>query len=297
MNNRKTPMTHTLITLKFALAAAVAAVLASQSSYAVGTMTYDLRASAATGGIVNNTKSVSADVGTVITLDLWARVTGTDGIANETLRSGYGMLLANSVTNLPVLPSNVAIDSGISGNNAIYGTGTTLKGNFAISGVAKGNMVAPYNAGATVNNGVVRDLNNDGSLDIGGTSSAASTGFVLFDATLANGAGTEGPDFHQLSVDSREWRVASYQFTITSAPNGSGTGVNWAVPSQSSLAAAARWSFGSDAATRTGSANAGLSIAAPVVILAVPEPSAFGMVALGALGLVGFRRLGLRRAT
>jgi len=28
---------------------------------------------------------------------------------------------------------------------------------------------------------------------------------------------------------------------------------------------------------------------------AVPEPAAFGMVLVGALGLVGFRRLGFRR--
>ena len=32
-----------------------------------------------------------------------------------------------------------------------------------------------------------------------------------------------------------------------------------------------------------------------VTLTVVPEPSAFGMVMLGALGLVGFRRLGLRR--
>lgn len=39
----------------------------------------------------------------------------------------------------------------------------------------------------------------------------------------------------------------------------------------------------------------GAMISAGVTVIAVPEPSAFGMLALGALGLVGFRRLGLRR--
>jgi hypothetical protein len=37
-------------------------------------------------------------------------------------------------------------------------------------------------------------------------------------------------------------------------------------------------------------------VGAPIVITAVPEPSAFGMVLMGALGLVGFRRLGFRRS-
>lgn len=39
----------------------------------------------------------------------------------------------------------------------------------------------------------------------------------------------------------------------------------------------------------------GAMVGAGVTILAVPEPSAFGMLAIGALGLVGFRRMGLRR--
>ena len=34
----------------------------------------------------------------------------------------------------------------------------------------------------------------------------------------------------------------------------------------------------------------------PMRCSVVPEPSAFGMVLIGAPGLVGFRRLGLRRS-
>ena len=33
-----------------------------------------------------------------------------------------------------------------------------------------------------------------------------------------------------------------------------------------------------------------------ITLAVVPEPSAFGMVLIGALGLVGFRRLGFRRS-
>jgi hypothetical protein len=276
---------------KLALAAAVMTVVGAQQASAI--LTWDLRAVSVTGpGSVTNTKSVLGDVGTVVTLDLWAVVTGT-GAVDETLLSGIGMLMANAAA----APTPVGLDAAVAGNNAILGTPFTLKGNFAtIEAPAKGNLVAPWSTAAVSTNGIARDLNGDGFLDIGGSSSTSTAGGMFaINAGASQSTGGVG-DFNTLA-NGREWRVAQFKFTIASAAPASAAGVNFVVPLfGSSLNNNARASFNQDVGAAENGAAANLAVAAPVIITAVPEPSSFAMVLMGALGLVGFRRLGLRRS-
>ena len=77
--------------------------------------------------------------------------------------------------------------------------------------------------------------------------------------------------------------------------------LNWKIPIPSNGSAAnkgalAIWTDG-DGINNTGNPQyAELFVGAPVSLVVIPEPSAFGMVLLGAMGLVGFRRLGVRHS-
>ena len=75
--------------------------------------------------------------------------------------------------------------------------------------------------------------------------------------------------------------------------------MNWVIPAFSAplnRQQIAQWTDGDNVVNNGSTQFAEMFVGAPIVITAVPEPSAFGMVLIGALGLVGFRRLGFRRA-
>src|SRR4029453_14066744 len=75
--------------------------------------------------------------------------------------------------------------------------------------------------------------------------------------------------------------------------------LNWKIPAFVTAAnrgALGVWTDG-DGLNSTGSAQFNeLFVGSPVSLVVIPEPSAFGMVLLGAMGLVGFRRLGVRHS-
>jgi len=275
---------------KVAIVASAASLLGVYDSSAI--LTWDLRATSATAGTVENSKTVTITGAGTVTFDLWAVVTGANGTADETLLSGIGMLISNA-TNPPNAATG-ALDAGVAGNNAILSTGTTLKGNFAVL-AAKANLVTPWATAAVTNGGTTRDVNGDGALDIAGSSSSnTGSGYFVINAGSSQTTGPGG-DFLALA-NGRSWRVAQYVFTIASATPGNSTGVNFAVPLfSSSLTNNSRASFQEDVNVGRNGAATNLAVAAPVILTAVPEPSAFGMVLIGALGLVGFRRMGLRR--
>ena len=75
--------------------------------------------------------------------------------------------------------------------------------------------------------------------------------------------------------------------------------MNWVIPAFTTALnrqQIAQWTDGDNVVNNGSNQFAELFVGAPIVITAVPEPSAFGMVLIGALGLVGFRRLGFRRS-
>jgi hypothetical protein len=95
-----------------------------------------------------------------------------------------------------------------------------------------------------------------------------------------------------------EFLVGTTTLHITDFANTAGTvHLNWVIPpftTPANKGQIAQWTDG-DNAVNNGNLTAEMFVG-PGVIVMVPEPSAFGMVLLGAMGLVGFRRLGVRRA-
>jgi hypothetical protein len=223
---------------------------------------WDLRATAKNGNPLSggdSSKVVSALPGDVITLTLFAQVTGT-GAGVEAFQSGLGKTITTH------------------------------------SGGSTGNQGAPAFAGTFTGGslGTVQDLNGDGFTDIGSTATTTSTTagnwfprYVTNGAFETNGiAITDGQEF------------ALFTFTYTAITTTGTASVQWTQQLTTVINSA---TFQVDGATVT-SKNIGLpaganatTVGSPVVI-GVPEPTAFGMVALGALSLVGFRRFGVRRS-
>jgi len=132
------------------LAAAVgAAGLAGfGASKADASLIIDVRATGGSTGVLISPdgKSVTATgPGDTVTLSVFARVSGTNGINDEQLQSGQGSITSPGA----------------------------LKGNLS------GGVVAPYNSGSA--NGSVQDLDTDGDLDIGSNGTTA-TGKISFRA-------------------------------------------------------------------------------------------------------------------
>lgn len=268
-------------------------------------ITFDLRAPVANGvGVASDgskTVTVAAGASTVL-LDLWVVVTGTDALpTNDGLLSiAGGMILSGG----PALSlGGISLDGTVTGNTAISSVSTTLRGNLSNPGVTttgvQQGLVAPWGTSSTSNGGVARDLNGDGFTDIGGTTSSTNgNGFINANAgaTQNSASGLTPVTNFNLLANGVEFRIAQYNFTIANAVAGTSTGVNYGVQLFGSLANNARASWTRDGTVGQTGISANLAVAGVVnITAAVPEPSAFGMLALGALGLVGFRRMGLRR--
>jgi hypothetical protein len=260
------------------VAAAVAAgALNNQASAA---LTYDLRAISATGNaVVADQKTVNnARVGDVITFSLYAAVTGADGTVNT---DGY----FNSYFSI--------LTSG--GTNIVGNLGGTFAGNTATSGVT----LDPVFNSTALAGAFGTDVNSDGKgTDVGSISTTASSAYIKPRSSAMNTNGSPITTGFGLSGTGQEFLLGTIKLTIVSVAD---TGVvspltvNFVKPTQNNIGGitnAATWQedgVGKTAATGTVLSNIAVNISA------VPEPSAFGMVMLGAIGLVGFRRFGLRR--
>jgi len=125
--------------LMAAAAVGAAGLAGFGASKADASLIIDVRAVGGTGVISNGGKSVQvAAPGDTITLAIFARVNGTNGINDEQLQSAGG-----SLTSVGALKGNIT-----------------------------GSVVAPWN-GASYTNGSVQDMDSDGDLDLG---SQGSTG-------------------------------------------------------------------------------------------------------------------------
>ena len=275
--------------------AALAAAWNVQTSSAV--LTFDLRAANAASG----SKSATVAPGdSVVLLDLWMVVTGTDAIAtNDGLLSINGIMVLSG-SSAPSL-GGISLDNAVPGNNAILGVPNTLHGALAPFNTGQGNtkvgLIAPWDSSGTSAGGIARDLNGDGFTDIGGTTSnSAGNGFIAANASVVqnSASGLTPVTNFNLLANGVEFRLARYTFTITGGLSGS-TGVNVAVPLFSAAINASRASWTRDGTVGQNGVAANLAVGSPVLI-SVPEPSAFGMVLVGIVGLLGFRRLGLRNA-
>jgi hypothetical protein len=248
--------------------------VATVSAGAAG-LVYDLRATGVTGGTLDSAKSVSVGIGSTVNFSLYAVITGTTG--NVVADEGYQSGLIAMQTFVNSGPKNVKANYTAQAFGAQWGdSGSTL--------------------------GTLQDLNGDGDIDIGSTVSNNSAGYFVPRAAgvVFSGAGVTVLGGNPSQT---QFLVATFSITVTSILD-----LNSAVPTFANVKwgildagrGAARASFKVDnSATNKNYNSPGFlgSVGSDVAIIAaVPEPSAFGMILTGALGLIGFRRLGFRRS-
>ena len=214
----------------------------------------------------DTTKTVGVQAGDVITLDMFAMITGSTA-ALEGFQSGLGKTITTS--------------AGVTGNQG----GAALDALF----------VNPSAALPTL-----QDLNGDGFLDYGVTAATttSTTGGWFPRTSLSPGFQTNGVAI----TNGQEFHLFSFTYTVLAAPVATTASIQFTQQTTTIINSAA---FSVDGSALIASKGIGQPVGpnatilgAPVVltgIVNVPEPSAFGMLALGALGLVGFRRMGLRR--
>ena len=293
------------------VASALGLALSVDRASAAG-LTFDLRAASVVGGSIDNEKTVSINDNTsVVTFNVYAFVEGTDGNSNN---DGLQLAYFNFATS-----NNVGGFAGsLTGIDGTAGTptGMTLGGNFGNAGSQRGKPnvdgIGGTIPGATPADGV-KDIGSisaqgntagdmvklqganwasgftstsftDGVPISGGIRTAAGNGYAINSSVAVAGTG-------------REFFLGQIKLALSAV--GTSLQVNVKKPSANIVPATVQWwndnngtsaSSGLQAAATTMSVNA-----TGVTITVVPEPSAFGMVLVGALGLVGFRRLGFRR--
>jgi autotransporter-associated beta strand protein len=187
----------------------LAAALAG-AQQASGGLTFDLR-------FTDGTHTQVATAGSAYTLELWAKVTGTDGTnLNEGIQSALITVMSTQL-----------------GGGAI-----TFGG---LSGASVATDFQSYSGTTPLyRNGTGSDLNGDGMGDWGSTSTALSNSSYMF--ARAGGIMT-GPSVGQaLSSNAWEFRLAS--FTVNAGSTGTGvTNFNVVKPSATSVPVAATYAF------------------------------------------------------
>ncbi len=216
-------------------------------------LNYDLRVS---GG--GKTAMVNS-IGQVITLDLFAQVTGAPGNpAAEGFQDGFGSVLSSN------------------GGN--------------ITGSLTSSFVAPFNA-TGAQPGKQQDLDGDGDLDLGSNATAHSPDFFFARATSMQTPQTTAA---ALITDGAEFKIASFSFTVQSITDyftGAPISINFQVPLFSNnLDIEALWQQDGNATDSNGLNGGTQPTVGTAVMIAVPEPSTLGLLAVVAGGFAARRR-------
>ena len=238
------------------LAAAVGAcgLIASRAD---AELIVDLRAIGVTTtapGVVDPKNVIVSAAADTVTVGVFARVSGTNGINDETLNSVYGLLQSVG----------------------------TMKGNFA------GGFAGAFtDSGAS--NGAVVDWDSDGDLDIGAspTNSSATGKFFARNGTAGGYTGLA-----PVTANSAETLVGQFVFTVT-AGVGPTDSVDLSFLRRNSngnnVISAALW-FEDGSTVSRNPTNSPYGVGTPVHIVTVPEPATLGLMTLGALSLLRRRR-------
>ena len=260
-----------------------ASLLAFAPNQASATLTFDLRAVSATnGGVLVTPKEVVAVPGSIVAFDVWAQITaattGVTGLQNVTFS---------------ILSSN----------------GGSVRGNMGVFV-----PFAPWDSLPTA--GTAQDLDADGDADLGSNLTTTLTGLAKGrsdntaagggDPAFGNGQTTavHAPAANFVPVTNAAgsgFEVLLGRVTFTMTGFGAGdpsiaTPIN-ARPGPQLLTGGTKATSAQfvEAGVLKSGATGVFAIGAPLLI-SVPEPSAFGMVILGAMGIVGMRRAGIRRS-
>ena len=274
-----------LKTLIFGASALAVAVATSSAA-----ITFDLRASSASSGTVSpGGKTVNLGLGEAgtVTLDIWAQVTSVTA--------------GNSIWGVQTIIGSV-ISTGTAGSG--------VQGSLSVA-----TPTTPFNQSAP-QGGVAGEISSplDSLGDLGSTSTAASTNMMKLSKPTTSGGTQVGTVFFATNADNPvistrqavtnaggsgfEFLMGTITLTISGTTAGSNT-LNWVIPGFTVAGlkgTRAQWTEATGTVFQGNTNAASMFVGSAISLVVVPEPSAFGMVALGALSLVGFRRFGLRRA-
>ena len=248
---------------KAGIAAAVAAAAATTTATATDRgLIVDVRALLLNGQPLTgvdgpkHVQSISGP-GDVVTLAVFARVTGTNGVNDEFITSAAGQMVSSG----------------------------SLLGNL------NGSVVAPFNQSGFQNGSNV-DLDGDTDLDVGAP--LGSTGTAALGYFQARGGASPTPT-PTTPVDANTGEVQIGQFTFTvGAPSGTDTLVNWVRRSTATggnQVTAALW-FEDGTGNPNNSSSNPYGSGTPVLIGGIPEPSTAALAGIAALGLLARRRRG-----
>jgi hypothetical protein len=233
-----------------AAALPLAALLLPGSAW--GALKYDLRVS---GG--GDTAYVSAN-GQVVSIDLFAVVTGTDSGAIEGFQNGFG-----------------AVSSSTGGN---------------ITGDLSASLAGPTFAASGATAGVAQDFDGDGDLDLGSKFNNYSTDFLFARAGSMQTPLTGGT----IIPNGVEFKLATVSFVVTGIldlQNFDPITVSFRVPSFTQpLEIAALWTVDGIAQNSNGMGGGAAPLVGSSVMIAVPEPSSLGLLALAGVALAVRRR-------
>ena len=280
---------------KLWLAGSIAVLLAAHQASAL--LTYDLRAVSVTTaaglpglGHVDGPKSVQVAAGEYVNFDLWAVVTGAD---SNPVNDGY----QNSLFSIISL-NNVGFTGALSGSDAAPGA-TPTGAEILMSGPNQRGVpnihIGP--ASASVNDGIT-DVGNQTNVSANLIKARGAVWQAAFAGETFSGVQFTGQNATGSVIGTgQEFRIGKIQLRVTLA--GTSVSINFKNPTANVIPSTGTWYTDNDGLTSGSGAQTGIAnivIAPGISVVTVPEPSAFGMVLLGAMGLVGFRRLGLRRS-
>jgi len=268
-----------------AAAAATAGLAAFGASKADASLIVDVRATAVTGGTVVNNKTITAAVGSTVTMDVIAKLQGQNStqITNQDYNSDGNNDLSND-DNLQILVGSLkSSNGGLLGNMQLPLTQT------------------PWKAAGSLG-GVLIDSDLDTDTDVGQFNSTDPSSMWNIHSAVPTGAATYldetaasiGTGFTNgvtnaktklLNSSSSELLLGTFKFVVTG--NSGATDVNFIIRPGGD-AGSALW-FEDGAPTSLNPTTGSFSVGAPVNI-AVPEPTSIGLLGLASVGLLARRR-------